>query len=102
MEKSNKLTQTHREKSYDNNNDKKGKDTENRTKETMKGNKSSIYIYASKNVWCTEPKLIVYVKQNTILEQQKIRLKQGITTTKSPLSIACMKRKQNSQNISGN
>ena len=57
---------------------------------------------ASKNVWCTKPKLIVYVKQNTVLEQQKIRLKQGITTTKSPLSIACMKRKQNSQNISGN
>ena len=44
MEKSNELTQTHREKIYDNNNDKKGKDTENRTKETMKGNKSSIYI----------------------------------------------------------
>ena len=52
--------------------------------------------------WCTKPKLIVCMKQNTILEQQKIRLKQGITTTKSPLSIACMKRKKNCQNISGN
>ena len=44
----------------------------------------------------------LYVKQNTILEQQKLRLKQGIITTKSPLSIACMKRKHNSQNIYGN
>ena len=63
---------------------------------------SMIGVQIGVNVWCTKPKLIVYVKQNTILEQQKIRLKQGITTTKSPLSIACMKRKRNSQNISGN
>ena len=44
METSNELAQTHREKTQYNNNDKKGKETEKRTKERVKGNKSSIYI----------------------------------------------------------
>ena len=34
---------THREKTQHNDNDKKGKDTENRTKERVKVNRSSIY-----------------------------------------------------------
>ena len=44
MEKSNELTQTHREKTQHDNNNKKGKDTGNRTQERVKGNRSSIYI----------------------------------------------------------
>ena len=42
MRKSNELTQTHRKKAKHNNNDKKGKNRENRTKERVKGNRSSI------------------------------------------------------------
>ena len=44
MEKSNELTQTQRERTQHNNNDKKGKETEKRTQERVIGNKSSIYL----------------------------------------------------------
>ena len=42
MGKWNELTQTHKKKTKHNNNDKKGKNTENITKERVKGNMSSI------------------------------------------------------------
>ena len=42
MEKSNELTQTHTEKTWHNNNDKKERTKENSTKERVKGN--GIYI----------------------------------------------------------
>ena len=42
MGKSNELTQTHIKKAKHNNNDKKGKNTESRTKEGIKGKSTSI------------------------------------------------------------
>ena len=45
MEKSNELTQTHREKTYHNNNDKKGKDIEVLKKEWKGTEVVYIYIY---------------------------------------------------------